>query len=630
MKTYFLKLKCVITLFMGLIAHATFGQCSLGQPNISIQAEAFSNITIVEGTTVTLTSPVSGSTYQWTATFGANINAANVSGATTSTLTITNFNNENLGGYNVIVDGIELPNSISLGIFNSSISDYDRDRQALIGLYNDTNGKDWLRNTNWLTGPMETWEGVKVENCRVTGLSLSSNNMDGTIPSSFKNLTALKRIGMSNNDKLSGILDISDMLGLLQLFTFNSNLEDIVFGSNVLLQSIEIQNNPFIVGKTIDISSMRQLIDLNISNLGLDNLIVSATGDYNNLQNFRIRDNNISGILDISNMPNLKTCFAHNNQFTDFILGTGAELQRFYFYNNPVVSGGEKDISGMRKLIEFNVKGLGLSTLIISGMYNEMLNLIIRDNNLGGALDISNMPKIRTCSADNNDFEELILPSNVFGDSRTLNNLYVRNNKLDFGDLLLYNSTFESFNFSYNPQQDVPTEVVGNRVSVDVDGMDMGNVYTWTPPRLVNESFFIATVDGLYSCAVTNTTGGPTGLGVPGLTIQSIPEPVVVTSTRSTDDSSFDKRFDRNEEIKVYPNPIKKGTSIYSDVSLGIIKPVNFTLYSLNGKKMKEFNFEGKVGLNTFQLNSEGLSSGQYILTSEFGAKKVSSMIIIQ
>ncbi|WP_378173208.1 T9SS type A sorting domain-containing protein [Aquimarina sp. SS2-1] len=798
MKNYFFTLKSFVILFLGLLGYTGFAQCAVGQPNISVQSEAISSMTIVEGASATLISPVSGSAYQWT------LDGIDISGATSISLTVNDFSSSDIGDYSVVVDGTPLLNSVSLGIFSSSASDYDLDRQALVDFYNATNGSSWTNNANWLTGPMETWYGVKVENCRVTELRVSTNNISGTLPASFQNLTELKRLSIRNNN-ISGVLDITRMTSLIDLVASGNNLTDISFGNNEQLQRIHIQDNDFTPGKTIDLSEMRELTDFRAARLQLGG--VTVAGDYDNLLYFIISDNQISGTLDIANMPNLKLCNARDNQFTDFNLGTGAELQRFYFYNNPVASGKTMDISGMRKLIDlrvqgldlgglivsgtysellyliipenqisgsldisnmpnlklcnardnqftdfnlgtngelqrfylynnpitpgrtmdisgmrklvdfrvqgldlgglivsgtyndllyliipenqisgtldisnmpnlrqcnardnqftdfkfgsnpelsrlyfynnpmmpgktmdisemrklldFRVQGLGLSELIMSGAYNEMLYFIISDNQFEGTLDLSNMPNLSVCNARDNFFDDLALPSNIFGADRTLNNLNVSNNNLHFDDLLPYNGVFDAFNFDYNPQRDVPTELsVDNLVSVNVGGVD--NVYNWSPSGPNADSFLVES-DGVYSCNVTNNTGGATGLGVPGLTIRSIPRSVMVTSSRSVSSSSLvEKEVDRNEKLNVYPNPIQKSAPIFTDITLNDDASIRFVLYTMNGQKVKEFTFEGKQGYNTFQLNSEGLSSGQYVLTSKSGVNKISKLLIIK
>src|SRR4051812_46640296 len=56
------------------------------------------------------------------------------------------------------------------------------DSTALVALYNSTDGDNWNDNTNWLSGPVNTWYGVTVNSNRVTSLDLSDNNLIGTIP----------------------------------------------------------------------------------------------------------------------------------------------------------------------------------------------------------------------------------------------------------------------------------------------------------------------------------------------------------------------------------------------------------------------------------------------------------------
>ena len=78
------------------------------------------------------------------------------------------------------------------------------DSTALVDLYNNTNGPNWIHHTNWLTiAPLSTWYGIETQNGRIISLQLQQNNLTGTLPSSLGNLTALSGMSLAFN-KLSG------------------------------------------------------------------------------------------------------------------------------------------------------------------------------------------------------------------------------------------------------------------------------------------------------------------------------------------------------------------------------------------------------------------------------------------
>ncbi|CAB1103811.1 unnamed protein product [Ectocarpus sp. CCAP 1310/34] len=55
------------------------------------------------------------------------------------------------------------------------------DRDALVALYNATEGGRWSTNRNWNTGaPLSQWHGVHVnDQGRVVALELAENNLQG-------------------------------------------------------------------------------------------------------------------------------------------------------------------------------------------------------------------------------------------------------------------------------------------------------------------------------------------------------------------------------------------------------------------------------------------------------------------
>ena len=95
----------------------------------------------------------------------------------------------------------------------------ETDREALVALYNATNGENWRKNNdNWLSdAPLGEWYGVTTNgDGRVIALVLDDNELSGEIPAELGSLSNLGYLGLSTNN-LSG--EIPAELGSL------SNLE---------------------------------------------------------------------------------------------------------------------------------------------------------------------------------------------------------------------------------------------------------------------------------------------------------------------------------------------------------------------------------------------------------------------
>ena len=85
------------------------------------------------------------------------------------------------------------------------------DRQALVALYNGTDGENWKTNTNWLSEkPFSEWHGVTTDkNGRVTDLALVNNRLKGEIPAELANLTELEELMLNDNGQLTRPLTVS-------------------------------------------------------------------------------------------------------------------------------------------------------------------------------------------------------------------------------------------------------------------------------------------------------------------------------------------------------------------------------------------------------------------------------------
>jgi hypothetical protein len=114
----------------------------------------------------------------------------------------------------------------NLGICNE-VTEIDKDEcNALIALYDGTNGENWDDNTGWKkTNTPCLWTGVTCDGGHVTRLYFYNNNLEGEIPYDLGNLSELERLLLFNN-KLSGVIppELGDLSQLEYLWLQDNHL----------------------------------------------------------------------------------------------------------------------------------------------------------------------------------------------------------------------------------------------------------------------------------------------------------------------------------------------------------------------------------------------------------------------
>ena len=271
-----------------------------------------------------------------------------------------------------------------------------RERAALVALYNATGGSDWVDNTNWNTSqPVWDWHGVTVDSRgSVVELVLSDNGLVGSIPSSLGDLTNLHRLSLRHND-LSG--QIPAQLGDL------ANLRVLDLGGNGLEGSI-----PPALG------NLEDLLRLDLVNNHLESSIPSRLGRLANLKQLILFGNALVGPLpDLSGLVALEWLSLNANQFSGAVPAQLFELPALaalILSNNrfdsipeiPVADPGEPHSLKTLNLDHNALRGEIPASL---GRLTNLIELYLWGNELSGPIpaQLGDLNNLRDLDLGNND-----------------------------------------------------------------------------------------------------------------------------------------------------------------------------------------------------------------------------------
>ncbi|NHF58277.1 T9SS type B sorting domain-containing protein [Flavobacteriaceae bacterium TP-CH-4] len=340
------------------------------------------------------------------------------------------------------------------------------DRDALMALYNATDGPNWLRNDNWGSMmPLDTWYGITTD---AAGNVVDINLYDYVTPGGIFT-------GGGNN--LNGTLP--DELG------------DLPF-----LEGLAISGNPNLTGPLPDaIGNLGNLTQIFISNNALSGPIPETFGNLTNLMDARMGRNLFSGEIPgtFSNLINLERLILNSNQL-------GGTIPMFFgsLGNLDVLDLGENQFTGNIPPELGNLTALGWLDLggnqLTGGIPNSLGNITgmdvfdVSDNQLTGTLpaSLNQWTMLTIVDIANNSFEGDI-PSFFFTGFAGTPSLYIDNNFFEFGDFedeFAYYSSPSLTVFSDNPQgpvDDIQNVSIcpGQEITLTTTVSGNANSYEW-------------------------------------------------------------------------------------------------------------------------------------------------------
>nr|WP_299384833.1 immunoglobulin domain-containing protein [Allomuricauda sp.] len=281
------------------------------------------SLSVDENGSITLTSTdltSANNSYQWYKDDVA------ISGATSKDYVISNASASDAGVYhleatNSIVTGLTLTrNDITLNVNADTCGVSATEKQALLDLYNSTNGASWTNtvanNQPWDTNiPVCDWYGVTVSNGDVIRVQIPSNNVVGTIPQSISDLTNLQTLHLYSNS-VSGTIPTSlgSLTSLTQLWLYNNQLSGSIpteLGQLTSMLSMYLYGNQLLGSIPTALGNMTSLTDIRLNNNQLTGNVPTELSQLSNVTRMYLQDNNLTGTIptslgNLSNMVDLR------------------------------------------------------------------------------------------------------------------------------------------------------------------------------------------------------------------------------------------------------------------------------------------------------------------------------------
>ena len=222
----------------------------------------------------------------------------------------------------------------------------ETDRDALIALFNATDGPNWTNNDNWLSDePIGQWYGVETDSGRVVGVALSDNGLNGEIPPKLGQLSNLEYLELENNQLSGNIPPELGRISFLFLLVLHSNdLSGEIpaeLGQLSDLAWLDLYTNQLSGNIPPELGRLSYLEGLVLNDNRLSGDIPAELGQLSNLQHLRLDMNNLTGTIpaELGQLSNLDYLDLSDNDLTGEIpaeLGQLSLLTGLYVARNEL------------------------------------------------------------------------------------------------------------------------------------------------------------------------------------------------------------------------------------------------------------------------------------------------------
>ncbi len=362
-----------------------------------------------------------------------------------------------------------------------------QDSLILVKLYNATNGGNWTKKWD-LSQPMNTWFGVVGGGGKINNLTLSFNNLTGTLPEELGKLCDLYSLDLGNNKltgtvpNLSGLTNLNyfsvagnqlsgplpypnapylqyyilfnnkftgpfpDSLSKYPLLvnldirfnTFNGPIPSTFFTSHPNMQYFQLADNQFTGSIPKEIGLCKQMVEIDIRNNQLTGNIPTEINNIGRtLKAIILNNNKITGSIPASldSDTSLTTVSLENNLLTGNIPTTFGNLRNLGYLglsNNQLTGAVPTNLGNLSKLYYLNFSYNNLTGTIPTNLGSDtsLILLDISDNKLTGGIPstLGNLKKLQYLSFANSGLN-VALPPSLSGATK-LRELYLFGNQI--------------------------------------------------------------------------------------------------------------------------------------------------------------------------------------------------------
>jgi len=208
---------------------------------------------------------------------------------------------------------------VMLGMFSNLSAVSQQEKEALIALYDSTNGDSWYKSYHWKSAgdPCDDkWYGVYCTGEHISQLFLEHNNLVGDIPVEIKNLTFLYYLKLDAN-KLTNITELGSLknleilkLGFCQFTDIPAEIGNMTNLKYLSLTYNQLKSIPAAIGNLANL----QTLDLRYNRL---ESLPAAIGNLANLQTLSLDENHLTAIPPgVLNLTNLVGLYVYHNRLT--------------------------------------------------------------------------------------------------------------------------------------------------------------------------------------------------------------------------------------------------------------------------------------------------------------------------